>query len=142
MKRSVTNKMMGAAFLFILVFGQAYAQTPTTGQQQPSPQQPSAEALAKQTQNPVADLISLPLQNNFYFGAGSNNRTVYAGNVEPVIPIQPQRRVESDHAHHHADHQSAVAFSDGPAVPCPAPPVRDSATSTRASFSLRLNRVN
>ena len=87
MKRSVTNKMMGAAFLFILVFGQAYAQTPTTGQQQPSPQQPSAEALAKQSQNPIANLISLPLQNNFYFGTGSKNRTVYAGNLEPVIPI-------------------------------------------------------
>ena len=69
------NKMMLVAFL--LVFGQAFAQTPTTGQ--PSPQQPSAEELAKQSQNPIANLISVPLQNNFYFGAGSKNRTIYCG---------------------------------------------------------------
>jgi hypothetical protein len=31
-------------------------------------QQPSDEELAKQSQNPVADLVSVPLQNNFNFG--------------------------------------------------------------------------
>ena len=41
------------------------------------PQQPSAEDLAKQSQNPIANLISVPLQNNFYFGTGSKSRTVY-----------------------------------------------------------------
>ena len=72
--------------------------------------QPSDEDLVKQTQNPVADLISVPLQNNFNFGTGSKNRTVYVGNIQPVIPSQAQRRVERDHAHDHADHQSAVAL--------------------------------
>jgi hypothetical protein len=43
--------------------------------------------LAKQTQNPVADLISLPFQNNFNFGVGSRERTVYVLNVQPVIPF-------------------------------------------------------
>ena len=69
------------------MFGHAFAQTPTTGQQQPSKQEPSAEELAKQSQNPIANLISVPLQNNFYFGTGSKSRTVYVGNLEPVIPI-------------------------------------------------------
>jgi len=32
--------------------------------------------LAKKTQDPVADLISLPLQNNFNFGAGTNVATI------------------------------------------------------------------
>ena len=41
----------------------------------------------KETQNPVADLITVPLQNNFNFGTGSKNRTVYVGNIQPVIPI-------------------------------------------------------
>ena len=41
------------------------------------PQQPSAEELAKQSQNPIANLVSVPLQNNFYFGAGSKHRTIY-----------------------------------------------------------------
>lgn len=43
--------------------------------QQPSTQEPGEEELAKKTQNPVADLISVPLQNNWNFGTGSNNRT-------------------------------------------------------------------
>ena len=30
--------------------------------------------LAKKTQNPVADLISVPLQSNFNFGAGSRDK--------------------------------------------------------------------
>ncbi len=43
--------------------------------------------LAKKTQNPVADLISVPLQSNFNFGTGSKERMVYVLNVQPVIPI-------------------------------------------------------
>jgi hypothetical protein len=43
--------------------------------------------LAKKTQNPVADLISVPLQSNFNFGAGSKDKMIYILNVQPVIPI-------------------------------------------------------
>jgi hypothetical protein len=51
--------------------------------------QASEEELAKQTQNPVADLISLPLQNNFNFGAGfRSNKMVYVLNVQPVLPFR------------------------------------------------------
>jgi hypothetical protein len=46
-----------------------------------------AEELAKKTQNPVADLISVPFQNNFYFNAGPEKRSVYLLNVQPVIPV-------------------------------------------------------
>jgi hypothetical protein len=48
----------------------------------------SADALAKQTQNPVADLISVPFQNNFAFNAGPEERSIYLLNVQPVIPIR------------------------------------------------------
>lgn len=44
--------------------------------------------LAKKTQNPVADLISVPFQNNFNFGAGPNDATIYVLNVQPVIPLK------------------------------------------------------
>ena len=44
--------------------------------------------LAKQTQNPVADLISVPFENNFNFGAGTKDATVYVLNVQPVIPLK------------------------------------------------------
>jgi hypothetical protein len=56
--------------------------------QQSSKQEPSEEELAKQTQNPVADLISVPFQNNFNFGTGSKDRTVWILNIQPVIPIK------------------------------------------------------
>jgi hypothetical protein len=41
----------------------------------------SATELAKKTQNPVADLISVPFQNNFNFSAGPNDATIYILNV-------------------------------------------------------------
>jgi len=47
----------------------------------------SATELAKKTQNPVADLISVPFQNNFNFNSGTKDATVYILNVQPVIPI-------------------------------------------------------
>jgi len=45
------------------------------------------EALAQAVQNPVADLISLPLQNNTNFGFGPHDRTQNVLNIQPVIPI-------------------------------------------------------
>ncbi|MFO1452685.1 MAG: hypothetical protein U1F61_31250 [Opitutaceae bacterium] len=45
------------------------------------------EALAKAAQNPLANLISVPFQNNFNFGVGPNDVTQYILNVQPVIPI-------------------------------------------------------
>jgi hypothetical protein len=47
----------------------------------------STEALAKATQNPVSDLISVPFQNNFNFGVGPNRVMQYILNFQPVIPI-------------------------------------------------------
>jgi len=47
-----------------------------------------AAALAKATLNPIASLISLPLQNNFDWGAGTNDDGFqYRLLVQPVIPI-------------------------------------------------------
>jgi hypothetical protein len=43
--------------------------------------------LAKQTQNPVANLISLPLQNNTNFGIGPDDETQNILNIQPVWPF-------------------------------------------------------
>jgi hypothetical protein len=46
--------------------------------------------LAKETQNPVANLISVPFQNNLSYGAGTKgnlNNPVWVLNVQPVIPF-------------------------------------------------------
>jgi hypothetical protein len=49
----------------------------------------STEELAKKTQNPVADLISVPIQNNFNFNVGPYNQTQTVINIQPIIPITP-----------------------------------------------------
>jgi len=43
--------------------------------------------LAKKTQNPVADLISVPFQNNLEFGYGPHNRTKNTLFIQPVYPL-------------------------------------------------------
>ncbi len=46
-----------------------------------------AAELAKKLQNPVASLISVPIQNNWDFGIGPENAMRYTVNVQPVIPF-------------------------------------------------------
>ncbi len=45
------------------------------------------EELAKKTQNPVADLITVPFQSNTNFGVGPANAIQEVFNIQPVIPI-------------------------------------------------------
>jgi Putative MetA-pathway of phenol degradation len=51
--------------------------------------QENADVLAKQLSNPVASLISMPLQYNIDFDIGSENGTKQYLNVQPVIPKSP-----------------------------------------------------
>jgi hypothetical protein len=46
------------------------------------------ENLARQVQNPVASLISVPFQNNFNFGVGPNDDLQYTLNIQPVLPFK------------------------------------------------------
>lgn len=43
--------------------------------------------LAKKLQNPVASLISVPIQNNLDYGIGSEDALRFTANVQPVIPF-------------------------------------------------------
>lgn len=48
----------------------------------------AASDLAQQLSNPVASLISIPIQNNFDWGIGADGDGFrYTANVQPVIPI-------------------------------------------------------
>ena len=47
-----------------------------------------AGALQKAVQNPVASLISVPIQNNCNFGIGPYDRTQNVLNLQPVVPIR------------------------------------------------------
>jgi hypothetical protein len=69
------------------------------------------EELAKDSENPFANLISVPFQNNFNFGIGPNDATQWLLNVQPVIPINFEQGLEPYHTDHYADHQPAVSRS-------------------------------
>jgi hypothetical protein len=72
----------------------ALAWASTAAAQEPEQDAPPAEAagqhdeseLAAQTQNPVAALISVPLQENLDYGIGPNARARSTLNIQPVIP--------------------------------------------------------
>lgn len=49
----------------------------------------SKEELAKLAQNPVANLVSIPIQNDFNYNVGPHNGNQYVGNFQPVIPFSP-----------------------------------------------------
>ena len=53
----------------------------------PADAQANAAELAKKLQNPIADLISVPLQNNWDFGIGPADAMRYTVNIQPVIPV-------------------------------------------------------
>jgi hypothetical protein len=43
--------------------------------------------LAKKLNNPVANLISVPIQNNWDFGIGPAHAMKYTANIQPVVPV-------------------------------------------------------
>lgn len=44
--------------------------------------------MAKKLQNPVSDVISVPLQSNFNFGFGPDEKTQTVVNFQPVVPVK------------------------------------------------------
>jgi len=77
-----TSMLCRAVLCFLLLGGVSFAEEQST-----SAPDDDAE-LAKKLQNPVADLISVPFQSNFEWGAGPHSRGFkYTLNVQPVVPI-------------------------------------------------------
>src|SRR5690348_8521996 len=72
------------ALAVVLLPGSAHAQ-------QPAAPAPDVTALAKQTQNPVGDLISVPLQFNFNTAGDLHDATLFNLNIQPVIPFKVTR---------------------------------------------------
>jgi len=54
---------------------------------QETDQEDDVRDLAKKSQNPIANIISLPLQNNTSFGVGPNEATNNTLNIQPVLPV-------------------------------------------------------
>ncbi|MGE3291237.1 MAG: neuromedin U [Geminicoccaceae bacterium] len=53
-----------------------------------TPSEEETRELAKQAQNPIANLISVPFQNNTQFNFGPRERTLNVLNFQPVIPFK------------------------------------------------------
>jgi hypothetical protein len=69
-----------AGVISIIVLLAALLPLPAMGEQ-------SEEELAKATLNPIASLVSLPIQSNWALGMGDADATRYTMNVQPVIPF-------------------------------------------------------
>ncbi len=68
--------------------GTVAAQSAPAGEVRTSAGQEAMGQLARAVQNPVADLISVPFQNNLNFNYGPNGHTQNLLNIQPVVPIR------------------------------------------------------
>jgi hypothetical protein len=83
MKTTSSKAILAAALVGALTLT-----TPVVAQATATDDKDAAAELAKKLQNPVAALISVPLQNNFDFGAGpTGNGFQYKMNIQPVMPF-------------------------------------------------------
>jgi hypothetical protein len=96
MVRNKTMSTLGCALLSgpMFVAGLIAQDTPigTPGTQVATEDTPAAsastDALRKAAQNPIASLISVPVQNNNNFGIGPDDRVQDVLNIQPVIPAR------------------------------------------------------
>lgn len=80
--------LFAVSVLSVAVPGLAQS-SPQPAQAKPVDAQSAAAAdLQKAVQNPVASLISVPVQNNSNFGVGPYDRTQNVLNIQPVIPTK------------------------------------------------------
>lgn len=80
-------------FLLIIIVAVAvlcsYGQAVFAGEEQEGETaENETKSLARAAQNPVANMISVPLQNNFNFGLGEKDTMGYTLNIQPVIPVK------------------------------------------------------
>ena len=63
-------------FLSLFLMSQSYAQ-----------KEMNTDELAQATQNPLAKLITIPIQNNFGFNGTQNHEMGYSLNIQPIYPV-------------------------------------------------------
>ncbi len=73
--------------LVVLVLSPLLVLAQTTGDGIIEPGENQEEELAKAAQNPIANMISLPFQNNTNFNFGPEEKTQNVFNIQPVLPF-------------------------------------------------------
>jgi hypothetical protein len=80
MMRELTWALASSAALLVAPVAAAEAESPATGDD-------SASEISKQTQNPVADIISIPIRNDISFGLpGGRVQSLFK--IQPVLPLR------------------------------------------------------
>ncbi len=84
--RRWTHQAIATCALSVLLCTSAAAQQTENGD---APNE--ADALAKAAQNPLASLVTLPIQANWNDGVGEYDRTFFNLNIQPVVPFQGKK---------------------------------------------------
>ena len=82
-----TGFFAALSLAFIITASPVIAQESSESDPAKQAQETSESDLAKQAQNPIANMISLPFQNNTNFGIGPKDKTNNILNIQPVIPF-------------------------------------------------------
>jgi hypothetical protein len=75
-RRSLVGRALWAIFVSVLLAASQSSEADTDTASQ-----------AKQSQNPIADLISVPFQNNTNLDVGPERSTLNVLNIQPVVPV-------------------------------------------------------
>ncbi len=83
LKRSTSRLLLMCLLLLPVILKAQNAE-----ETKPASQSNEAAELAKKLANPIASLISVPFQNNTFYGIGSLKGTQNVLNIQPVVPIK------------------------------------------------------
>jgi hypothetical protein len=86
-KHRLNTQLLAAALGCVLMVVLAPMTRAQQGHAQPVSEVENADELRKAAQNPVASLISVPIQENWNFNIGPDDRVQNVMNIQPVIPV-------------------------------------------------------
>jgi hypothetical protein len=96
--KTIINATRKYNLLATALVGELEMATPLVAQETVTAEYAYNAGLTMQLQNPVASLISVPIQNNWDFGIGPANAMRYTANIQPGFPFPSARTGTSSSA--------------------------------------------